>query len=298
MVFFDKAQCLYVILDGKLVHLDGQMSPKCIAKIQIAQDVAHKPYIIKKDKSENFLHVQISMNVVQIHSQVDSGRLSLFSMVELRKGAGITDFQPFFDKKLLLITEDGFVCPYTFNENYSKRLKSPKLVLKAGEQLSKCRISRDDCSLILTSKTDKNRLFQIYNFNIEPESCSITFQSFYANDQLENHFRMYLDDPNFNQHLVRKRQTHVVDLVNTYKQTASEDNGIGDLVDVKLVETNMYTRLFFGDGLNCCLWSLSITDGQFLELRMQIKDFVVRKFGDYEDGSVLGDNGIRFVSLK
>ena len=130
LVFFDKSQCLYGIMDGKLMYLDGAMKPKFISKIQISTDVAFHPFILRKDKSEKYLYVQTNKNTIQILSNVSGGRLSMFSMIEMRKGNGICDFQPFSDKKLVVITEDGFVCPYTFNENYSKRLKSPKLVLK------------------------------------------------------------------------------------------------------------------------------------------------------------------------
>lgn len=131
MAFFDKEQCLYSIVDGKLLFLDGLMKPRYIAKVQLAADISKNHSVLKKSKSEQFLFVQTSRNTIQILSSIEGGRLSLYSMIELRKGTGIQDFQPFGDKKLVIITEDGFVCPYTFNENYSKRLKSPKLVLKS-----------------------------------------------------------------------------------------------------------------------------------------------------------------------
>lgn len=185
LVFFDKEQCLYGILDGKLLYLDGSMNPKVIAKIQISQEISSNPNILRKDRAEKYLFVQTSKTTIQILSNVEGGRLIMYSMVELRKGTGIIDFVPFGDKKLVVITEDGFVCPYTFNENYSKRLKSPKLVLKSNELLSKCKISRDDKTLIMTSRSTNNLLFQVYSFDVEPEEATFTFSCFYGNDILQ-----------------------------------------------------------------------------------------------------------------
>ena len=57
-------------------------------------------------------------------------------------------------------------------------------------------------------------------------------------------------------------------------------------------------RVYFTDAVANCLWNIPLVAGKFLDLEMKRKDFVARKFGDYDDGSILERNGIRFVYLN
>ena len=170
-------------------------TPKPLLQAQIFDPAFKQIYEpnqkLKLDKTQRYLFTQSSKREIKIFSGLGSTHSQFYSMLQVRKGDKIIDFVPYHAKKVIAVTGDGFICPYTFDTNYSKRLKSPKLVLKQYEVLDKAEICSNEKYLVLASKQVlsgeeeplEERFFQLYLFLVSEDS-SLVFCNYFNYEAL------------------------------------------------------------------------------------------------------------------
>lgn len=129
---------------------------------------------LKLEKSnQDYLALQYNQKKIMIMREEESKNsekiLKLKGVIKLTKGSRISDFACFAYQKIICVSEDGFICPFLFNNSEFKRLKSPKLGLGETEVLTgvkNCEKQRYFCVVSSTKNGQKSEIlpYKIYLF--------------------------------------------------------------------------------------------------------------------------------------
>lgn len=149
--------------------------------------------------SQEYLALQYSSQKILVLKEEEdieqSNTLGVKGVIKLTKGSRISDFACFAYQKLLCISNDGFICPFLFNNSEFKRLKSPKLALNGKETLSEirnCDRQRYFCVMSKIKKKQSTIPYNIYLFFMDHE-FEVSFLSYLPLNKFALEKRIFTD---------------------------------------------------------------------------------------------------------